>query len=105
MGENMDVDTNTCSPAIRYLPLSCRSTASLACIDSNGPFQLEMDKQGLLHNTVINRIGGKAFTAPVHFWKKTDPPGESTNGSQPRAGRQVLDLGTGTGLWATTMAE
>lgn len=98
----MDVNTNTYSRAIRYPPPSFRSFTFTA---SNESLQLEMDKQGLLHYAVLHRMGGKAFTAPVHLWRKKDPAEASTNGNQPRAGRQVLDLGTGTGLWATTMAE
>ena len=72
---------------------------------SDGTFQLEMDKQGLLHNTVMQTMGGRPYTAPVYLRKKGEPLPENTNGNPPRAGRQVLDLGTGTGLWATTMAE
>lgn len=64
-----------------------------------------MDKIGLLHNTVLNRINKRLYTAPVDLQRRPDGPGASTNGTPPRAIRQVLDLGTGTGLWATAMAE
>lgn len=64
-----------------------------------------MDKIGLLHNAVVNRLDKKLYTAPVNLRSTAEPPGASTNGAPPRATRQVLDLGTGTGLWATAMAE
>lgn len=64
-----------------------------------------MDKQGLFHNAIISRIGEKALTTPVPFSKKDGPPKASSNGGPPPAGYQVLDLGTGTGLWAMMMAE
>ena len=64
-----------------------------------------MDKLSILHNTILVATNDKVYTAPVYLRKANESNGTHANGSSPRAGRQVLDLGTGTGMWATKMAE
>ncbi|SPO02326.1 related to methyltransferase [Cephalotrichum gorgonifer] len=63
--------------------------------------QLELDNLGILHNTITIAMGEdrKLYSAPVYFRHRDESTGPNTNGA-PRgpAGRQVLDLGTGSGL-------
>lgn len=71
--------------------------------------QLEEDKLDIFHHAILEAQQKRLYRAPVYFRHRSElvPSSKDKETKQPlrRAGRQILDLGTGTGLWAMSMAE
>lgn len=63
------------------------SQNSLTNEDTDDHVQLELERLDLTHHVITLLLGGELFLAPL------DQP------------RRVLDIGTGTGLWAIEMAD
>lgn len=101
--------TTTCSLATRCgLPIPRPIRIGFACLLINA-LQLEEDKLDIFHHAILEAQQNKLYKAPVYFRHRSEPLPSSKDGEAKtfprRAGRQVLDLGTGTGLWAMSMAE
>ncbi|PKS08221.1 hypothetical protein jhhlp_005163 [Lomentospora prolificans] len=68
-------------------------------------FHLEEDKLDIFHHAFLEAVQS-LYTAPVYFRHRSQPNNQDEGQNPPRrAGKQILDLGTGTGLWAMSMAE
>ncbi|KAF8451742.1 S-adenosyl-L-methionine-dependent methyltransferase [Kalaharituber pfeilii] len=62
----------------------------------------EQERLDLYHHIWLSLLGGQLYTAPLNWWEGLESDLAPTGTG---AGRKVLDVGTGTGIWALDFAE